>query len=197
MLDGDPSTLLSARWIDVALLSLIVANVIAVVLGTVPSVQQAAGIWLDRFELVSVSVFSIEYGLRLWSAPGRPEYADPFWGRLRYAVTPLALADLAAILPFYVTVGSADLRIIRVFRVLRLLRLAKPGRYLSAFRLIGSVFYEKRGELAAVAMSLIIVLLVASSLLYFIEQNAQPVAARSAATFRRSKRALASQGADR
>ncbi len=77
ILDGDPTTGADFRWIDLALLSVVIANVLAVVVGTVPSVERAASNWLAAFELFSVAVFSVEYLLRLWSAPARPEYARP------------------------------------------------------------------------------------------------------------------------
>jgi voltage-gated potassium channel len=173
VLDGDPTTAPAARWIDLALLGLIVANVIAVVIGTVPSVERLAGRWFTRFEVFSVAVFSLEYALRLWSAPAWPAYAKPVLGRLRYVCTPLAIVDLLAILPFYLGLGS-DLRILRVFRAFRLLRIAKLGRYLLALRLIGSILHEKRRELMAVALALLVLLLVASSILFYVEHDAQP-----------------------
>jgi voltage-gated potassium channel len=173
ILDGDATTAPSAKWIDVALLWLIVANVLAVVLGTVRSIEETASGWLSAFELFSVGVFTLEYLLRLWSAPASPAYRNPVLGRLRYAATPMALIDLLAVLPFFAGL-TVDLRVLRVFRAFRLLRLAKLGRYLVAFRLIGSVVHEKRRELAAVGLALIALLLTASSILYYVEHDAQP-----------------------
>ena len=51
--------------------------------------------------MISVLVFSLEYVMRFWVCTERGEFAEGRGGRLRYVVTPMALVDLAAILPFY------------------------------------------------------------------------------------------------
>jgi voltage-gated potassium channel len=48
--------------------------------------------------------------------------------RLRYAVTPIAIIDLAAIVPVFFAFGGASSLLLRFFRVFRMLRLAKLGR---------------------------------------------------------------------
>ena len=51
------------------------------------------------FEVFSVSIFSVEYLLRMWICDRHLSLADhgPLKARLRFAVTPYALIDLAAI----------------------------------------------------------------------------------------------------
>lgn len=75
--------------------------------------------------MFSVVVFSIEYGLRLWSAvddPWQEHHRPAFKGRLRFARTMMAIIDLLAILPFYLALFiSIDLRFFRVLRLLRIL----------------------------------------------------------------------------
>jgi len=46
------------------------------------------------FEYVSVILFSVEYITRIWSCIENPTYKKPLHGRLRYAITPLAIVDL-------------------------------------------------------------------------------------------------------
>ena len=55
----------------------------------------------QRFELISVLIFTGEYLLRVWACASDPKYGSPVRGRLRFGVTPLALIDLVAVLPFY------------------------------------------------------------------------------------------------
>jgi voltage-gated potassium channel len=99
--------------IEIFLVGLILFNVIAAALETVPSLDAVYGLYFTLFEVFSVAVFSIEYGLRLWAVPEDPRFrsAGAISGRLRYASQPLMLIDLLAIapasspLPIFVSLG--------------------------------------------------------------------------------------------
>ena len=120
-------------------------------------------------------MFTIEYFLRLWTAVEDPRYARPVVGRLRYAVTPFALVDLLAILPFYlVKYTTLDLRFIRAIRLMRLFRVAKLGRYCESLYTLKRVIYEAREELVITFAALFVLLMVASGVMYFVENPAQP-----------------------
>jgi voltage-gated potassium channel len=174
-LDGDPDTAPGARWVELALQVLILTNVVAVILETVPEVRAAIGEWLDRLELFSIAVFTIEYVARLWSVPAAGRYGTgPLRSRIRYAVTPLAIVDLAVILPAYLGGVRLDLRVLRILRLFRLLRAAKLVRYVRAVRVIGRVLHAKREQLAIVAIALGLLLVLSASLVYAVEHDAQP-----------------------
>lgn len=164
----------ASRAFDAALLLLIAANVLAVVLETVPRLHARYAAAFTAFEAVSVAIFSAEYLLRLWAAPADPRYRGGVRGRLRYALTPMALVDLAALLPFFLAAVGMDLRFVRAFRLMRLFVLAKAGRYVAALRLFRAVVQSKREELVLTTFILALLLLVASSLMYFVENPAQP-----------------------
>ena len=139
MLDGERrhGALLIAT--DVILIVLILLNVAAVVLETLPGWQVRYGDWFASLEIVSVIVFTIEYVLRIWSCveDRRHGYRHPVFGRLRYALTPLAVIDLLAVLPFYLAfLVPMDLRLLRVFRLIRVL---KVTRYSAALRSLVSI----------------------------------------------------------
>ena len=51
---------------DLALITLIVLNVVATVLESVPGISDALRGFFHRFELFSVVLFSVEYLLRVW-----------------------------------------------------------------------------------------------------------------------------------
>lgn len=163
-----------SRLVDVAIRGLIALNVVVVIVETVPEVGEAAGRWLLAFDLFSLVVFSIEYLLRVWSCTEDPRYAHPILGRARFAVTPLALVDLAAVLPFWLPVLGVDLRVLRGIRLFRLFRIFKLARYSRSLRAFGRVFRSKAEELILTLAMVGFLVLVASSLLFYAEHGAQP-----------------------
>lgn len=158
--------------------ALIVLNMLAIVLESIEPVRAAYGSWLTLFEWASVAVFTVEYGLRLWSCTSDPRYARPVAGRLRYATTAFALIDLAAILPTYlafaVGTGGIDFTFLRALRLLRLVRVLKLGRYTEASHVFSRVIEERKHELGVTAGIAMVFLLVTSSVMYEAEREAQP-----------------------
>lgn len=162
----------TARIIDILLILLISLNVLSVILETLPALDNRYQGFFNMFELVSVIIFSVEYIARVWSAAESHKYAHPFWGRLRYMLTPMALIDLIVILPFYLGMFvSADLRFMRV---LRLLRVFKLTRYSSSMSLLLQVLQRESRSIGAALFVLLMLIIVASSLTYFAEHDSQP-----------------------
>jgi voltage-gated potassium channel len=164
----------ASRLVDTFILSLILFNVAALVLETVEPIYAAGKAYFDGFELVSVVIFSIEYMLRVWCSVEHPRYERPILGRLRFARSPLALVDLLAVLPFYLPMLGLDLRFMRTLRLARIFRLAKLVRYNAAIRLFAQVFIKKRAELLVALFVVCVILILASSLMYFAEHDANP-----------------------
>lgn len=164
-------------WCDGFLLVLIALNTLAVILETIPSLAAEYGTFFFWFEVISVVIFTIEYALRFWSCTVRERFRAPVWGRLRFMVTPLALVDLMAILPFYLPMlMRIDFRIIRVLRFVRLFRLLKMSRYMRSLRMFGAVVHKKKEELMIAIGMVLVILLFASSGMYVMENAAQPEA---------------------
>ncbi len=164
-----------SRTFDMIIMTLIVLNVFAVVLETVVSIRTEYHQYFVWFEVFSVVMFSIEYIVRLWACTALDDYQHPFWGRVKYAFTIGAMIDLLAILPFYLPlILSLDGRFLRILRLFRLFRLFKLGRYSSAFKMIENVLVNRRSELTISVGIIITMLVIASSMMYFIENEAQP-----------------------
>lgn len=164
----------SGRVFDIFILALIFLNVVAIVIGTVKSVEERYEVLLHRFELFSVVVFSIEYVARVWSCVSRQEYSKSITGRLRFMAKPMTVIDLLAVLPFYLSFVHTDLRFLRALRLFRIFRVAKLGRYSTSVRLFGRVFKESKEELVITLVVMILLIVMSSSFMYFAENEAQP-----------------------
>ncbi len=160
---------------------LILLNILAMVLESVEQIKAAAPRWFLLFEDFSVAIFSVEYVLRLWSCVEEPRFARPVLGRLRFALTPLALVDLSAVLPFYLSL-HADLRVMRIFRmvrmvrVMRVMRVAKLGRYSESLQMLLRVVQSRWEQLLSSILILLILAVVSASLMFYAEHDAQPKA---------------------
>ena len=163
-----------SRVFDLAILSLIFLNVLAVILGSVQSIQARWADFLNPFETFSVTVFLLEYLARLWSCTADPRFVGSVRGRIRLALRPMSLIDLLAILPFFLPFCGADLRVVRVLRLLRLLRVMKVARYYASLDLIRTVFKSRKEELVLTSVLMGLLLIVSSTVLYYCENGVQP-----------------------
>jgi hypothetical protein len=103
---------------------LIVLNLFALLVELVPQIHEPYRVWFDRFDLVSVALFTVEYLLRWYTAPEDPQFRSAARPRMAFVRNPFAIVDLLAVLPFYLQAFlPIDLRALRVLRLLRLLKL--------------------------------------------------------------------------
>ena len=86
----------------------------------------------------------------------------------------MAVIDLLAILPFYLPLLSLDFRFLRIVRLVRVFRIAKLGRYSKAVQTLGRVFRAKAAQLAIATSFILMLLVIASSLMYYAEHDDQP-----------------------
>ena len=159
---------------DVFMICLIVANVVAIVLETEPSLHGRYHQFFFDFEGFSVTIFTIEYILRVWSctADAAAGYEHPLLGRIKFMLSPMAIIDFLAFAPFYVSAFViVDLRILRIFRLLRLLKLT---RYSPALTIIWAVIVTQRRALTAALLLMGTALMFSSSIVYVFEHNVQP-----------------------
>ncbi len=164
----------SSKYFDIFILSLITLNGVSMILETVIELGQRFHYLFWLIEAISVPVFTVEYIARIWACTADPRHPHPVWGRLRYALRPLTIIDLLAILPFYLTFLNIDFRVIRVLRIFRILRLAKLTRYSSAIWTFYRVFLAKKDELAIALTTIGILLVLASTFIYYAEHTVQP-----------------------
>jgi voltage-gated potassium channel len=167
---GDRTGLIVGRLIVV----LIIVNLVAITLESVPTFQVEFEPLFTAVEILSLVVFTIEYGLRVWvaveHAPHRHLSARK--ARWQFILSPLGLVDLLAVLPFWFAFAlPADLRVLLVFRIVRFLKLA---RYSAAMRSLLDAVYRERRALFGCFVILLGATLLAASVMHLIERNAQP-----------------------
>lgn len=176
VLEGGRSASPLNRGIEIGLILLILVNVIAIALESVPSLMAIYQRQFFLLEMFSVLIFTFEYLARVWSCVELSPQArsNPMAARLKYMTTPMVLIDLAAILPFYITfLIGVDLRFLRVMRLLRIFKLT---RYSEAMTTMFEVLQEEKSALAAAAFIMFILVVLASSGIYLIEHDIQPEA---------------------
>jgi voltage-gated potassium channel len=153
---------------------LIVINLAAVTLESVPSVQARYGGLFDAIEVVSLVVFTIEYALRVWVAGehGLHRHEGEWAARWRYVASAAGLIDLLAVLPFWFAFAvPADLRVVLVLRMVRFLKLA---RYSPGMRSLLETLNAERRALASCFVILIGATLLAAAAMHLAERHVQP-----------------------
>lgn len=162
---------------DLLVSALIVLNVLFIFLESYAGVRAVYGDFFHAFELFSIGVFSLEYLLRLWTADLQYPRLPAGKARLKFMFSFMGMIDLLAIAPFFLPLlVTLDLRIVRALRLLRLLRMFKLGRHSKSLRMIGDVLKETKFDLLVTFFLTVILLIIASTLMFFLERDAQPEA---------------------
>lgn len=167
-LDPDPNPPPLERTFNLFLSALIVLNIAAVVLASVPGVQERYHGPLRLLEVCSLTVFGVEYLGRLYVAPLKPGAPAGWRGRLRWMLSPLGLIDLGVLLALALP-GLAGLAALRSLRLLKLVSILKFGRYSGALALIGRVVASRRDELLTTVLIVFVLVLISATALYNLE----------------------------
>lgn len=153
------------RVFDLSIQFFIILSLIAFSVETLPGLDPGWVRLLHFFEIASITVFSVEYLVRLLVADRKIAFMTSFFG----------VVDLLAILPFYLSFG-VDLRSIRALRLLRLFWMLKLVRYSRAIQRFHRAFLISREEIILFFFVTVILLYLASVGIYHFEHAAQPEA---------------------
>ncbi|MDE4908034.1 ion transporter [Methanogenium marinum] len=160
-------------WFDMVIICLITISVAELILATVPGML-IRHLWIFIIiEIVTAVAFSIEYILRMWSCTEDERYHKPITGRLRYALTPLVFIDFVSILPYYLTLLIPGVNV-TFLRTLRVFRFFKLGRYSRSFQVMIRVLERNKESMLGAVFIIMVVIIIASTLMYQIEYSAQP-----------------------
>lgn len=162
---------------DYSILLLILLNVIALILESIQEVELDYKQVLYIFELFSVIIFSIEYLMRLYVSDITHPSSSRIKSAFKFIFSTYGIVDLLAIIPFYLPfLIRIDLRFLRAIRLIRFVRILKVNRYNKSLVLIGDVIKDKKSELLITGFVTILILIIASFLMYYIEGQVQPEA---------------------
>lgn len=153
------------RVFAITIQCLIVLSLITFSIETLPRLSHRTQTILRAIEVFTVSIFTVEYMLRLAVADNKLRFATSFFG----------VVDLLAIAPFYLSLGI-DLRSLRAFRLLRLVRIFKLARYSSAVRRFHRALIIAREEMILFGALATIVLYLSAVGIYYFEREQQPEA---------------------
>lgn len=167
-----------AVLLDELIDALIVVTVIAFMVDAFVGMPGFMRSFLDGFELFSVSVFTIEYILRVYSVKEDPKYAGP-GGRVKFMWTFLAVVDLLSFAPYWIEVAltggtsmSHDTSTwSNVIKSLRLLRILRFERYTHAFLTFDDVVRRNLDVLTITAFAALLIWIFFATCLYFSERN--------------------------
>jgi voltage-gated potassium channel len=149
--------------------------IVAILIATAMAIAETEPLLADGRERVFayaeigfVLIFSIEYALRIWTAP------ECGMTRLRWMRTPSAVIDVVAILGSILPFLGANTMLLRLLRVMRILRIAKLGRFSRALAIMDRAIRSRLNHLAVALMMFLFFLIAAATLIYLIEGDAQP-----------------------
>ena len=170
--DSDLRTRQWENYVDYGIIGLIVLSTIEIFLSTYDSIVEKYGFWLNIVGYATTIFFTIEVSLRIWAADESDPKYKGFWGRVRYCCSFYGLIDILSTFPFYFSfffpVPYLALKALRIARLLRIFR------YMASFSILSRAMRSKKDEMLVSLQFLVIVTLLLSFVLFFVEHDAQP-----------------------
>jgi len=152
----------AGRLFDTVLLVLIATSVMVVVLESAPTARAAYGPELRAAEWLFTALFTIEYGLRLYSVK-RP---------LRYATSFFGIVDLLSVVPTYLSVlvpGAQSLLVIRILRLLRIFRIFKLANYVGESGELWRALRASRRKILVFLFTVVTVVVIVGAIIHVVE----------------------------
>ena len=180
IVQSDNGESMLSRTFDRVITVLIVASV-AIVFASTFELSQSIQKAVLVLEGIASIVFTVEYLLRIATADFLHSQDGKVRSRIKYILSPMAVVDLVAILPFWIPMLLPETMLgIRALRLVRLLRIFKLNRYYDAMRSLGEVITQKKRELLGSMFFVVILMMISSLLMYSAEHEAQPDVFRNA-----------------
>ncbi len=152
----------AGKAFDVALLVAIMLSIVAVTLESVQQISQQYSQEIKIIEWFFTIIFTLEYLLRIYSAPKRLAYIFSFYG----------MVDFISILPTYLSLfitGTHYVLVIRGLRLLRVFRVLKLSHYLGEAEILRSALRQSAAKIIVFIGTVITLIFIIGALMYLIE----------------------------
>lgn len=142
---------------------------VAVIVGLIPLTLKADNSYTFFIEIMTTSIFVIDYAARVWTADYKMGYKS-FKAYIAYILSPLALFDFLSIVPiiYIFTPVKASIGLLRLFRIFRVLKLI---RYSKTAIVIANVLRKVKKQLFAVLILIVIYIFVSAMLIFQLEPD--------------------------
>ena len=152
----------AGKLFDVVLFVAIVLSVVAVILESVPSIQEAYRWELVTAEWIFTGLFTIEYVVRIYAVERPKNYVLGFYG----------IIDLLSMLPSYLSLliaGTQSLMVIRVLRLLRIFRVLKLGQFIGESQHITRALVASRRKILVFLFAVVLINILSGTLMFLVE----------------------------
>ena len=158
---------------DIIISFLIVISITATFLQTFEELAFLKPV-LSGIEFVTIVVFTIEYLLRLWTAPYLYENESPGKTVLLFVFSFYGIVDFLTIASYFAPLFTNGFVALRMLRVVRIMRLFKLNATYDAFNVITDVLKDKKNQILSAVFIIFIMLLMSSMCMYSLEHQVQP-----------------------
>ena len=152
----------------------ILASVAVAITQTEPSLSRFWTLALDAADLVSLTLFAIEYLAPLWAAAESPIEGSTLYRRWRFVRSPSAILDLIVVVSGFAPMILPNLAVLRFARLVRIARMGRLGRFSRAIDHLRFAITSRRDELLLTLMLAAMLLVLGASALYWAEGEVQP-----------------------
>ncbi len=154
----------AGQFFDIALIVVIILSVILVALETVVTTHERDQGWLNVAEWLITLLFTVEYGLRIYSVNNPKKYIFSFYG----------IIDLLATIPKYLSLifvgaGVETLMAIRALRILRIFRVLHISRYIGETNFLVRALLLSRAKIVIFLLFVLIMCILFGTLMYLVE----------------------------
>lgn len=152
----------AGKAFDVGLLFAILLSILAVMLESVPSIENRFGEVFKIVEWVLTIAFTLEYAIRIYVTDRKTKYIFGFYG----------LIDLLSILPTYLSLiftGTQYLLVIRALRLLRVFRILKLGRFVGEGEQLSRALRASRHKIIVFLGGVVTLVVIMGTVMYLIE----------------------------
>jgi len=158
---------------DIVSVVFIITSVSCILIETLP-IPHGVHTAIYIFEVVIAIFFTVEYVLRVWTAPLDYPNVRPDKARMMYIFSFMSLVDILSIVPVFVASMSTATGILKIFKLCKILRLLKASRYLTSVANFGHAIQRKKRQIVMSIIAMLVMIAICSVLMYSVENKEQP-----------------------